>query len=215
MVTLGELFWRVYNCRPIVLFLLQRATSGEPTVKRNRNVIVVIQLPPSVDWWVNLLSVPLVSVFLVTRFQGCTSVQLMDDMLSNNENVSDWNGDRSNSQYVSFVRINCNTGAQYLIHYGDVIMGAIASQIISLTIVFSTVLFRRRSRKTSKLRVTGLCAGNSPGTGEFPAQMASIAENVSIGWLHHVTNHNRDAQWGLCDRRSPTVALILIWKKKS
>ena len=39
-------------------------------------------------------------------------------------------------------------------------------------------LFRRRSKKTSKLRVTGLCAGNSPGTGEFPAQMASNAENV-------------------------------------
>ena len=34
-------------------------------------------------------------------------------------------------------------------------------------------LFRRRSKKTSKLRVTGLCAGNSPGTDEFPAQMAS------------------------------------------
>ena len=43
-------------------------------------------------------------------------------------------------------------------------------------------LFRRRSKKTSKLRVTGLCAGNSPGTGEFSAQMASCAENVSIWW---------------------------------
>ena len=48
--------------------------------------------------------------------------------------------------------------------------------------------FRRRSKKTSKLRVTGLCAGNSPGTGEFPAQMASYAENVSIWWRHHVDN---------------------------
>ena len=47
-------------------------------------------------------------------------------------------------------------------------------------------LFRRKSKKTSKLRVTGLCAGNSPGTGEFPAQMASYAENVSIWWRHHV-----------------------------
>ena len=47
-------------------------------------------------------------------------------------------------------------------------------------------LFGRRSQKTSKLRVTGLCAGNSPGTGEFPAQMASNAENASIGWRHHV-----------------------------
>ena len=46
-------------------------------------------------------------------------------------------------------------------------------------------LFRRRSKKTSKLRVTGLCVGNSPGTGEFPAQMASYAENASIRWRHH------------------------------
>ena len=45
--------------------------------------------------------------------------------------------------------------------------------------------FRRRSKKTSKLRVIGLCAGNSSVTGEFPAQMASNAENVSIWWRHH------------------------------
>ena len=48
-------------------------------------------------------------------------------------------------------------------------------------------LFRRKSKKTSKLRVTGLCAGNSPGTGEFPAQMASYAENVAISWRHHAS----------------------------
>ena len=29
-------------------------------------------------------------------------------------------------------------------------------------------MFRRKSKKTSKLRVTGLCVGNSPRTGEFP-----------------------------------------------
>ena len=46
-------------------------------------------------------------------------------------------------------------------------------------------LFRHRSKKTSKLHVTGLCARNSPGTGEFPAQMASYTENVSIWWRHH------------------------------
>ena len=46
-------------------------------------------------------------------------------------------------------------------------------------------VFIRRSKKTLKLRVTGLCVGNSPGTGEFPAQMASNAENVSIWWRHH------------------------------
>ena len=46
-------------------------------------------------------------------------------------------------------------------------------------------LFRRRSNKTSKLRVTGLWKGNSPVAGEFPAQRASNAENVFIWWLHH------------------------------
>ena len=43
-------------------------------------------------------------------------------------------------------------------------------------------LFRRKSKKTSKLRVTGLCVRNSPVT----AQRASNAENVSIWWRHHV-----------------------------
>ena len=64
-------------------------------------------------------------------------------------------------------------------------MGATSSQITSLTIVYSSVFFRRRSKKTSTLRVTGLCVRNSPVTGEFPAQMAGNAENVSIWWRHH------------------------------
>ena len=62
-------------------------------------------------------------------------------------------------------------------HYNDVIMGAMASQITSLTIVYSTVYSRRKSKKTSELRVTGLCAGNS--------QRASNAENVSFWWRQH------------------------------
>ena len=57
-------------------------------------------------------------------------------------------------------------------------------------------LFRSRSKKTSKLRVTGLCVGNSPGTGEFPAQRASTAENVSIWWRHHDSAFmNDDSQY--------------------
>ena len=47
-------------------------------------------------------------------------------------------------------------------------MGAIASQITSLTIVFSAVYLDTDKKTTSKLRVTGLCAGNSPEAGEFP-----------------------------------------------
>ena len=47
-------------------------------------------------------------------------------------------------------------------------------------------LFRRRSKKTPKLRVIGLCAGNSSVTSEFPAQMAINADNVSIWRRHHI-----------------------------
>ena len=49
-------------------------------------------------------------------------------------------------------------------------------------------LFKAKIKEISKLRVTGLCEGNSPETGEFPAQRASNAENVSIWWRHHDTS---------------------------
>ena len=39
-----------------------------------------------------------------------------------------------------------------------------------------------------------LCGGNSPVTGEFPAQRASNAENVSIWWRHHESySHQAEA----------------------
>ena len=73
-------------------------------------------------------------------------------------------------------------------------------------------LFRRRSKKTSKLRVTGLCAGNSPGTGEFPAQMASNAENVSIWWRHHGIPHRKGQ---LCGKRFQVQATSWFYRKWS
>ena len=79
------------------------------------------------------------------------------------------------------------------IYYSDVILSAMASQINSLTIVYSTLWFRCRSKKTSKLRVTGPCEGNSPVAGEFPAQSASNTENVSISWRHHVHTGSLEA----------------------
>ena len=48
-------------------------------------------------------------------------------------------------------------------------------------------LFRRTSKKTSKLCVTGLCEGNPPVNGGFPLPGASNAEIVSIWWRHHVS----------------------------
>ena len=60
-------------------------------------------------------------------------------------------------------------------HYSDVIKGAIAYQITSLTIVCSVIY-----SGASNLRVNGRCAGNSLVTGEFPVQMASNAESFLI-----------------------------------
>ena len=57
-------------------------------------------------------------------------------------------------------------------------MSAMASQITSLMIVYSTV-YSGADEKTSEIRVTGRCEANSPVSGEFPAQRASSAENVS------------------------------------
>ena len=54
------------------------------------------------------------------------------------------------------------------LHYNDVTMTTMASQITSLTVVYSTVYSDADKKKTSKLRVTGLCVGNSPGAVNSP-----------------------------------------------
>ena len=59
-----------------------------------------------------------------------------------------------------------------LVRYNDVIMGAMASQITSLTIVYSTVLSGADQRKHQSSASMAF-AGNSPVTSEFPAQRAS------------------------------------------
>ena len=87
----------------------------------------------------------------------------------------------SNILASTFARVQCGQG----LRYNDVIMGAIACSNHQPHDCLLNRLFRRKSKKTSKLRVTGLCVGNSPVTDEFPAQMASNAENVSIWWRHH------------------------------
>ena len=61
-------------------------------------------------------------------------------------------------------------------HHTDFIMGAIASQITSLTIVYSTVYSGADQRKHQRSASLAFVRG----PGEFPAQMTSNAENVSI-----------------------------------
>ena len=65
-------------------------------------------------------------------------------------------------------------------HYCDAIMVAMASQITSLTVVYSTVHAGADQRKGP--RHWSFCGEF---TGEFTAQRARNAENVSIWWRHH------------------------------
>ena len=63
-------------------------------------------------------------------------------------------------------------------HYNDVTMSAMASQITSLTIVYSTVIRAQFQEKIKAPR-------HWPLWGEFPAQMASNVETFSIWWRRH------------------------------
>ena len=62
-------------------------------------------------------------------------------------------------------------------HYNDTIMSAMASQITSLTIVYSTVYSGAAQRKHQSSASLAFV--------KFPAQRASNAWNVSIWWRHH------------------------------
>ena len=64
-------------------------------------------------------------------------------------------------------------------------------------------LFRRTSKKTSKLRVTDFCEGNSTVTGEFPSQRASNAKNVSIWWRHDILPTALLTPWFLLQAAHP------------
>ena len=76
-------------------------------------------------------------------------------------------------------------------------------------------LFGCRWKKTSKLRVTGLCAGNSPGTGEFPAEMASNEENISIWWRHHGSSKRRNGCQGDISQSLWNLASFYIFRTQT
>ena len=62
-------------------------------------------------------------------------------------------------------------------------MTTMVSQITSLTIVYSTVYSDADQRKHQ----SSVSLAFVTGTGEFSAQRASYAENVSTSWRHHVS----------------------------
>ena len=81
-------------------------------------------------------------------------------------------------------------------------------------------LVRRRSKKKSKLHVTGLCEVNSPVTGEFPSQRTSNAEYVSIWWRHHVNGKFTDTVYSRSTielrwhTTSVMTSLQIIWNDR-
>ena len=85
-------------------------------------------------------------------------------------------------------------------------------------------LFRHISKKTSKLRVTGLCEGNSPVTVEFPTQRASNVGNISIwwrsswtyrGWVKHVDLNKSSHHWFRLWLAITVTSLWARWRLKS
>ena len=72
-------------------------------------------------------------------------------------------------------------------HYIDVIMTTMVFQITSLMVVYSTIYSDADQRKHQSSASLAFVWG-SHRAGEFPAQRASYAENVSIWWRHHVAS---------------------------
>ena len=65
-------------------------------------------------------------------------------------------------------------------------MNTMASQITSLKIVCLNIYSGADKKNKNNIRAPRLlCAENSRVTGEFPAQMASNVEKVSIWWRDH------------------------------
>ena len=72
--------------------------------------------------------------------------------------------------------------------------------------------YRHRSKKTAKSRVTGLCEGNSPVTGEFPAQRSSNTENDSIWCRHHASKSRlyKPIYICVCVQRRHSIARFIV-----
>ena len=75
-----------------------------------------------------------------------------------------------------------------LLHYNDVIMSAMASQITMLRL-FTQAFIQAKIKENIKAPRHWPLWGEESVTGEFPAQRASNAENVSIWWRHHGSGH--------------------------
>ena len=112
-------------------------------------------------------------------------------------------------------------------HYGDVIMGTIASQITSLTIVYSIVYSDADQRKHQSFASLALVRGIHQGPVNFPhkwpvtRKMFPFDDVIMGSWRHiHIPSLSRDCHQGgqnecshccRCDERKSEHALYMDW----
>ena len=94
----------------------------------------------------------------------------------------------------------------HVCHYIDVIMTTMASQITSLTIVYSTVYSDADQRKHQSSASLAFVWGIHRDRW-IPAQRASYAENVSIWWRHHA--HVTSPWYRVAGARFITLRIII------
>ena len=98
---------------------------------------------------------------------------------------------------------HCRDNGYHIIHHSDVIMGAIASHITGLTIVYSTIYPSADQRKhQSSASLTFV-----RGIHRWPAQMSNNAENVTIWSRHHALSGV--SRYNLLSDRLPTSKIYL------
>ena len=97
---------------------------------------------------------------------------------------------KTNEKPVTYESALWLYGMEHIPHYDDVIMTTMASQITSLTVVYSTVYSDADRRKHQSFASLTFVWGIHRDR-RITRTKASYAENVSIWWRHHVL----DAVW--------------------
>ena len=91
--------------------------------------------------------------------------------------------------------INCNKALR------DVVMGTVASQITSLIPLFTQPFIQAQIKENIKAPRHWTLCGEFTGTGEFPAQRSSYAENISMWWRHHGFHVSHRVRASMCGYR--------------
>ena len=113
--------------------------------------------------------------------------------------------------------MNCKETMMPALHYSDVIMGAMAPQITSITIVCSSAYSAAHQRKHQSSASLAFLRGNHRRSVNSPKKRASNAENVSIWWRHHgrllKTGARTLTHWLhlMCFTKGPTQSNSVSW----